>query len=38
MNQGKRSDQIRTSEKILFFAWIGLITTIVIAFILKSIQ
>lgn len=31
--QGKRPDQIQSSEKILFFAYVGLMITILIAII-----
>ena len=33
--QGKRPNQIQSSEKILFFAYIGLIITVLIAVIAK---
>jgi hypothetical protein len=33
--QGKRPDQIQSSKKILFFTYIGLIITVLIAVIIK---
>ena len=36
--QGKRPDQIRTSEKIAFFAYVGLITIVIILAVIALIK